>query len=475
MSLYTSPDAGYGYSGSVSQDTSATPLVAQCTTAGRAAFPYVNCGNGVTISGAFAYRATASDSSTIPLLTDSSGRILAATRAYGDGREALSLNFAQSDSLFHTLQLLHGVVSWATRGVFLGERHAYIGVQVDDLFLPDDIYTGGTFRMSASDLQAAQDYQNAKRAQTVTGGMRFHFAFNGQGASASDALTVKAQQIASGFNWISHTFDHSDLDGQTYSFALGEFNNNINVSNQFGLRPFSAANLVNPGYTGLTTAAVMQAELDAGIRWSVGDSSVTGYDNPTPNAGIYNPFQPQILMIPRRPTNLFYNVSTPDQWVAEYNDIYRSFWGRDLSFAEILDHESDVLAQYLLKGENDPWMFHQPDLRIYSSGHSLLGDLLDQTFTKYTSRVTTPLISPAMEDLGSSGRQSHALQRLRRLGDRRSQRQHHHRACRQRGDGAGDRRLRLEQRVLRRSADLVGRAAGRGLGDAVALERRLQR
>ena len=126
----------------------------------------------------------------MPLLTDSSGRILAATRAYGDGREAMSLNFAQSPSLFHTLQLFHGVVSWATRGVFLGERHAYIGVQIDDLFLPDDIYTGGTFRMSGSDLQAAADYQNAKRAQTVTGGLRYHWAFNGQGASSGDELTV---------------------------------------------------------------------------------------------------------------------------------------------------------------------------------------------------------------------------------------------------------------------------------------------
>ena len=106
----------------------------------------------------------------MPLLTDSSGRILAATRAYGDGREALSLNFAQSPSLFHTLQLFHGVVSWATRGVFLGERHAYIGVQIDDLFLPDDIYTGGTFRISAATCRPRCDYQNGKRAQTVTGG-----------------------------------------------------------------------------------------------------------------------------------------------------------------------------------------------------------------------------------------------------------------------------------------------------------------
>ena len=117
VSLYTSPDAGYGYSGSVSQDTSATPLVAQCTTAGRTAFPYVNCAQRRDDQRRL--RLPGDARPTRPrfrCLTDSSGRVLAATRAYGDGREALSLNFAQSDSLFHTLQLLHGVVSWATRG-----------------------------------------------------------------------------------------------------------------------------------------------------------------------------------------------------------------------------------------------------------------------------------------------------------------------------------------------------------------------
>jgi hypothetical protein len=42
---------------------------------------------------------------------------------------------------------------------------------------------------------------------------------------------------ASAFNWIGHTFDHSDLDGQTYNVALGEFNNNVSVANRFGFRP----------------------------------------------------------------------------------------------------------------------------------------------------------------------------------------------------------------------------------------------
>ena len=188
---------------------------------------------------------------------------------------------------------------------------------------------------------------------------------------------------------------------------------------------------MNPGYSGLTTANVMRATFDAGIRFVVGDTSVAGYDNPSPNAGIYNPLQPQILMIPRRPTNLFYNVSTPDQWMAEYNDIYRSFWGRDLSYAEILDNESDVLAQYLLKGENDPWMFHQPDLRDLRLGAEPARRSARRRRSPSTRRrVTTPLISPPMDDLGRAGRGSHALQRVRRVGHRRSQRQHHHRARR---------------------------------------------
>ena len=107
--------------------------------------------------------------------------MLAATRTYPNGREALTLNFAQAPSLFYTLQLFHGVVSWVTRGVFLGERHAYIGVQVDDFFLPDAIYTGGTYRMTTADLQAAFDDQSAKQAQPTTAGMRYHLAFNGGG------------------------------------------------------------------------------------------------------------------------------------------------------------------------------------------------------------------------------------------------------------------------------------------------------
>ena len=275
--------------------------------------------------------------------------------------------------------------------------------------------------------------------------MRYHIAFNGGGASAGDALTVRTQQIAGGFNWISHTRDHADLDGQSYDFALREFNDNINISNQFGLRPFSAMNLVNPGYTGLTTAEVMRATFDAGIRFQVADTSVPGYDNPSPNAGIYNPLQPQILMIPRRPTNLFFNVSTPDQWVAEYNDIYRSFWGRDLTYAEILDNESDVLAQYLLKGENDPWMFHQADHARVRLGAEPARRSARPDVRQVRGAGDHAADLAADGGARAAGRRSHALQRVRRVGHHRSQRQHRHRARVERGGGADHRRLRRQR------------------------------
>ncbi len=57
--------------------------------------------------------------------------------------------------------------------------------------------------------------------------------------------------------------------------------------------------------------------------------------------------------------------------------LYFSYWGRNLTYAEILDDQSSLLLSYLLKGDMDPWMFHQPNLRAYDGVHSLLGDLLE--------------------------------------------------------------------------------------------------
>src|SRR5262249_36532984 len=84
----------------------------------------------------------------------------------------------------------------------------------------------------------------------------------------------------------------------------------------------------------------------------------------------------------------------------EYNRRYRALWGRDLTYAEIIDKESSILLAYLLKGDMDPWMFHQSNLRAYDEVHTLLGDLLDRVLEKYDRLSTVPILSPAMGDLG---------------------------------------------------------------------------
>ena len=131
------------------------------------------------------------------------------------------------------------------------------------------------------------------------------------------------------------------------------------------------------------------------------DTSIAGYNNPSPNAGIYNSIQPSILMIPRHPTNLFYNVSNQGDWTAEYNCMYASYWGHNLTYAQILDQESQMMLVNILKGDIDPYMFHEENMRSYDSkGDTILGDLLNATLQKYKQYYNLPLQALMQEKLG---------------------------------------------------------------------------
>jgi hypothetical protein len=75
-------------------------------------------------------------------------------------------------------------------------------------------------------------------------------------------------------------------------------------------------------------------------------------------------------------------------------------FGHVSTYAQLLDRESNVMLRYLLQGHNRPLMFHEPNLRTYSAGKSLLGDLIDATLAKYSNLVTVPLVSPTQDVLG---------------------------------------------------------------------------
>jgi hypothetical protein len=399
VSLYTSPTADYGLVDNGSVDPSTSPISATCTAAGRTVFVGTNCANAVNIDAGFAYPASPTDASTIPLLVDAAGNVYAATRSYPDGREALALTFAQASYFVSYLELAYGLLDWATRGLFIGERHVYAVPQIDDLFLASDIYTGGTYRISSADLQAFAGWENATRAQSLTADFRFAWACNGQGSQSMPGDPLTAQAIAQGstFSWINHSWDHPILDGLSYADVLDEFTRNDQYLRGLGLMPYATANAVTPSISGLGSADAMRAIEAAGIAQIVSDTSAAGEDNPSPNTGILNALQPSVLEIPRIPSELYYDVSQPTEWIPEYQTLLSQ---SNVDYATIIGTQSDALLQYMLNGNNDPWMFHQANTRNYDgAGHSLLTDLLDATFGKYAAVATLPIVSPTMDDL----------------------------------------------------------------------------
>jgi hypothetical protein len=56
-----------------------------------------------------------------------------------------------------------------------------------------------------------------------------------------------------------------------------------------------------------------------------------------------------------------------------------------------LDYESTYWLGILLQGDNDPWMFHTPNIALYDGVHSVFTDVLNATFAKYDALVNQPI------------------------------------------------------------------------------------
>jgi hypothetical protein len=349
----------------------------------------------------WAYLATPADPNVTPLLVDGSGHALISTRLTSDGRETMALTFDSNANVVHHGILNHGLVEWVTSGLYLGEFRAYLTPQVDDIFIDNDMYFGGVYRMTADDFQAMHVWQIEQQSGPGNQRLRLTFAFNGEGGIAGDPLTDLALAENFDFHWVNHTFNHDNLDATTYDQSFFQLERNNTFAARRGLGNFFTENLITPDISGLKNPDAMAAAFDVGVRYIVTDTSQPGFDNPAPNAGMYSTLQPWILLTPRRPTNLFYSVSTPNEWVAQYNAIYQSFWGRPLTYAEILDQESEKLLLYMLQGEIDAQMYHQSNLRAYDGVRSLLGDLHNVTLEKFRRHSTLPVWSPQMHVAGS--------------------------------------------------------------------------
>ena len=117
------------------------PFNASLTAAGQAAFSYLRPDLALSIQGPCMYGylgQPAAGADVTPLLVDGAGNTFLAVFRPGDGREIMTMTEgsfypAIPPAYLHAQVLPYGMINWATRGVFLGERHVYFVPQPDDV------------------------------------------------------------------------------------------------------------------------------------------------------------------------------------------------------------------------------------------------------------------------------------------------------------------------------------------------------
>lgn len=427
---YGFPSADFGLA-LASSFTSSDEVAAGVTSVGTGVFPYVPVSATIPIRDAFGYKATVTDPATTALIESDDG-VLVASHVAPDGREAMLVTMDSNPNLVHSLVLEYGLVSWVSRGLFIGKKRAYLSPQVDDIFIDDDMWNTTThrnapdldgvnaFRITGSDLAALVSWQSGFRA-ALPAGSRYitAMAFNGVGTLRSvypDQTPVTAARSAgANLTWLSHTWDHENMDGMTSTTAQNEVAQNCQLARTYRLNGFSCVDLVTPDMSGLTSAAALHGMENAGARYLSSDTSITDEvaaargtvpgTNLSFNVGRVNAQDAHIYQAPRHPTNIFYDVATRAAEVDEYNTIYRSYWGRDLGYGEIIDVEASFGMHYLLTGDLDSLMFHQTNLGgelVDGTRHSLFGDWIEASVARFTALVGLPILSLTQRDLAGA-------------------------------------------------------------------------
>ncbi|MBA4142091.1 MAG: hypothetical protein H0X43_03595 [Nitrosospira sp.] len=320
-----------------------------------------------------------------------------------------------------------------------------------------------TYRLNSADINNAVSKQTAFRSAHPTAGtFMLDFAFNGSGAvvdplaatltaNLTEDLVAAVVANKAHFRFINHTYTHADMDKApvpvdapcdyetftTIAAIKAEITKNRTVWGLLGLPEKSQNNrvLVSGNHSGLkdrkctddpashpgmfnvqaddvafdeggANLLFLEAAANAGVDYLASDSSqraqnleqfVTQYEDGSQN---------DRLLLPRWPTNIFYNVTNPPQLVDEYNYIFHGRFenaGQNpcqipgaiclpRNYSEILVAEADGALRHMLTFNKWPHFFHQSNLAKYDeSGNTLQFDWLNAAFTEYERLFKLPV------------------------------------------------------------------------------------
>lgn len=422
------------------------PFAASLTTAGVDTFHYLKSEIALPIDGPCFYGylgRPAAGADVTPLLVDDVGDTLLAVYRPGDGREHLVMTIGSfypviPPGYIHARLLPYGLINWATRGLFLGERHLYFTPQPDDVLSAGDTwnlethsYVENGYRNTADELQALVDWQtNFRATEPNAADFRLEMPFNGysalqdreQGVIAPGTLTAKAMEVEAEFVWLNHTYTHRDLDIDedpypNYFICANEIvNNNLTVSSLLGFSDYSTATLLTGDYSGIhpPNPDLADAAYNLGVRYMLVNASLPEFNNPSPNTGILHPDEPAILFVPRYANNVYYAATTPAQEADMYNIFYcpgyveSGYSAPCYSYEEIMESITNQAFGFLLDFSVNATMFHMNNFGAYDeAGRTLMTDFIEQLYGKYNAfhNDNAPILSLRTQEIGALMRQ----------------------------------------------------------------------
>ncbi|TKX19912.1 hypothetical protein C1H76_8110 [Elsinoe australis] len=216
------------------------------------------------------------------------------------------------------------------------------------------------------------------------------------------------------FMHISHTFSHMSLNNATYSDTAKEIQFNIAWMKQLTIwnaAKFSANGLIPPAITGLHNGDAIKAWMDNGITAVVGDNTRPVLMNSQNEfwpliSNVANNGYDGLVIIPRWATTIYYNCDTDDCTLAEW----KATSAGTGDFTTLLDDARTTNVRHLLGLHQDPYMFHQANLRHIDSksftvgsqsGQMSLLQVWTETITQELTRLTNwPIVSLGQDAIG---------------------------------------------------------------------------
>ena len=274
ITAYAYPSADYGLTTPAAGQAlpgASTPL--SLTASGAKTFPYLKAVS-LDPTGTFGYEATPlANANVTTLISGPNGSSMVGIYTSADGRQTMYQAFDQNQYMIQSELLRHGELAWLARSTYFGDQRNYLETDIDDNFLGDDSWSvGGNATTSAhsTDFNAADALREVPSDVTTAAqwsaahGFRIDMLFNGGGsvqfaqgcidAAAGDNTTggtstactgvptgtdpllaafqatdpATRHPYASDFGWISHTWDHPNVDEgcATQGYAEAELNQN---------------------------------------------------------------------------------------------------------------------------------------------------------------------------------------------------------------------------------------------------------